>query len=324
MKKLLAILLAMLVLGGVFAVGASAATVSDCYAAINTDKDWYWHVHEAAVRKNLWNNVPDIFNERQFATPAGIDGYEDWRDWYESYKTTGPVSGFKKDNPHWTLEDATNAERDTYLAWINGSIQGSKDAVEALKKNSIVLTQKQWDKRTGIYEAVEAHLKQIRSGSGYDVVRYSTAEIKYEMEYAKEIYKNDPTALANMAKSRTTEGSTTIGNLHRDYYLAVWMNKDSNSAATLKSGLIAAFDKLYYGGNPPTTKPPTTTKPPVTTTKPSTTTTKAPVTTTKAPTTTTQPPITTQPVKTVGNTSYISNFWNWFMYIVFFGFIWMK
>lgn len=73
-----------------------------------------------------------------------------------------------------------------------------------------------------------------------------------------------------------------------------------------------------------TTKPATTT----TTTKPATTTTKPATTATKPVTTTTKPATTTTATKpspkTIGKTSYISNFWNWFMYIFFFGFLWMK
>ena len=72
-----------------------------------------------------------------------------------------------------------------------------------------------------------------------------------------------------------------------------------------------------------TTKPATTT---TTTTKPATTTTTKPATTSTTSTTSTT--TTTKPVapppKTIGNTSYAASAWNWFMYIFFFGFLWMK
>ena len=70
-----------------------------------------------------------------------------------------------------------------------------------------------------------------------------------------------------------------------------------------------------------TTAPTTTTTAPTTTATAPTTTTTAPTTTTTAPTTTTIP--TTQPVKTIFSTKYEQNFWNWFKFIVLFGWIWM-
>jgi len=73
---------------------------------------------------------------------------------------------------------------------------------------------------------------------------------------------------------------------------------------------------------PTTTKPATTT---TTTTKPATTTTTKPAATTAttATTMTTTKPA-TPPPRTIGNTSYVSTPWNWFMYVFFLGFLWMR
>jgi len=73
-----------------------------------------------------------------------------------------------------------------------------------------------------------------------------------------------------------------------------------------------------------TTQPTTTTVAPTTTTVAPTTTTVTPTTTTVAPTTTTRPPTTQPPPNLIPGTNREATFLNWILFIVFFGWIWMR
>ena len=161
-----------------------------------------------------------------------------------------------------------------------------------------------------------------------------------------ECVTEQPTTTTEPATTTTEPVITTTDLLTTTTELTITTTEPTTTTATATTTTTTKPATTVTTTKPvaTTTKPITTSTKPVTTTtttKPATTATTTTTTTSTTTTTTTTPTITTtstsstsstaaptKPVvsspKTIGNTSYAASAWNWFMYIFFFGFLWMK